>query len=115
MKRDQLLILISVIFLSVSAYILYTAFFATPGSVAVLTIPNVDQDKTNLLNVRALDKQIEGSIKNLGPNGSWDQLGSSSQYQQLTPEANIGVQIGVYGQRENPFLQIHYSTSTNGE
>jgi hypothetical protein len=65
MKRDQLLILISVIFLSVSAYILYTAFFATPGSVAVLTIPNVDQDKTNLLNVRALDKQIEGSIKTL--------------------------------------------------
>lgn len=100
--------------MSVSAYIVYTSFFAVPGSVT-LNLSNVTTDTSSLLNVKALDNQIESSIKNLGPDGSWSKLESSQQYQALTPEANIGVQIGVFGQKPNPFIKLKYSTSTNAE
>ena len=112
MKREQILIGISIIFLSISAYIVYSSFFGSAGPIT-LQLPTTNTDNSTLVNVKALNKQIEGSLKNLGPDGSLSQLESSAQYQSLTGEANIGVQIGIYGQRTNPFLPLVYSTSTD--
>ncbi len=111
MKRDTVLIIMSVIFLAISGYVIYTNFLSNPSG-QPLVLP-VTTSNSGIANVKSLNNQIESSLKNLGTNGTWDKLESSSQYQSLTPEANIGITIGVYGQRTNPFLPLATSTSAN--
>jgi|GEM_PF-4725711 len=113
MKRDTILIIISVIFLAISGYILYSNFFAIPGSIP-FNLP-LTTEVNSQLNVQALENQVDSSIKNLGPAGTWNKLESSEQYQGLSAEANIDIDIGNYGLRVNPFLPLKYSTSTNAE
>lgn len=113
MKRDTVLIIISVLFLAISGYIIYTNFLANPSGQSIV-LP-ATTSPSSVANVKSLNNQIESSLKNLRPNGSWDKLESSNQYQSLTPEANIGIDIGVYGQRSNPFLPLATSTRANAK
>ena len=107
MKRDNILIGVSILCLLASGAILYFVFMPASFSGGPTPVPGVTPGKTTVGS--GLVPQITRSLKTLEPDGALDTLVKNQQYQQLSAEALVPIDIGQTG-RVNPFTPLKFTT-----
>ena len=118
MNKDRFLLIISLLALMASGWILYSSFggslgISLPGISQPTTMPPVQQTVNN---IKFFDSQIQRSLNNLGPTGLWQTLLNNVQYQQLSDQALVPIEIGERS-RINPFdpLILPATKDTNAQ
>ncbi len=119
MNKDRILLIGSLLALIASGVILYSSFGNSLGfSLPFMNQPTpvVPAEQQSIQNVQLLDQQIQRSLNNLGPNGLWQVLLNNQQYQKLSGQALVPVEIGEHA-RTNPFDPVNTPTTNtaNGQ
>lgn len=99
----------------VSGFILYQQFGGTPRGY----LPNRGFGQTEARvaeqSVKTLDANIDEASRNLDSDGIWKDVEANKQYLELSAEYINPIEIGEYGNRENPFLPLVFETEEDNE
>ena len=94
-------------FFATSGYILYNNFYSPQGYVPGRGFGQAEAD-INISAVKILDVAIDDASRNLDADGVWKKIEQNPQFLDLNGDSMIPIEIGSYGNRDNPFLQITY-------
>ena len=106
MNRDKILLAIVIIMFTASAWVLWDNYRAQPA--LPVQSDDVSEQASSQARVRALQSNIRRGLNEFQPEGLWQELAADEQYQSLSREALVDIEIGAYG-RPNPFIPVDYS------